>query len=302
MQKILGISRSPRFSPNSESRDEAIFNSVAYRLTSMGYAVSEVCEDDFTSAQGFSAAFSMARDTRILRKLSAYEAEGLLVVNSSQALIRNTRAELTRLFEAEGIPQPISHCIDTLSFSGGWTIPVRGCWLKRGDACAQSRGDVRFISTDEELSSAVQEFALRGIRSAVLSEHLVGDLVKFYGVEGTDFFQYYYPTSGRNFSKFGLEEINGAPSLYPFEPDALKICADRAARLSGMPVYGGDCVVAHNGLFRIIDFNDWPSFSRCREAAADAIVEALELRLNGGAEMEVSTSQEQTVEVRQMAR
>lgn len=301
MQQILGISRSPRFSPNSESRDEAIFNAVATRLRHMGYAVSEVCEDKFTSAQGFAAAFSMARDARVLRKLSVCEADGLTVVNSSQALLRNTRAELTRLFASEGIPQPVSRCIDTFSFAGDWTIPVRGCWLKRGDACAQSQGDVRFISTDEELSSAVQEFALRGIRSAVLSEHLVGDLVKFYGVEGTDFFQYYYPTSGRNFSKFGLEEINGAPSLYPFEPAALKICADRAARLSGMPVYGGDCVVAHNGLFRIIDFNDWPSFSRCREAAADAIVEALELRLNGEAEMEVSTEREQAAEVRQMA-
>ena len=30
--------------------------------------------------------------------------------------------------------------------------------------------------------------------------------------------------------------------------------------------------VTPEGEFRIIDFNDWPSFSHCREQAADAIV------------------------------
>ena len=34
-----------------------------------------------------------------------------------------------------------------------------------------------------------------------------------------------------------------------------------------VPVYGGDCVVSSSGEIRIIDFNDWPSFARCREEA-----------------------------------
>jgi len=43
------------------------------------------------------------------------------------------------------------------------------------------------------------------------------------------------------------------------------------ARAVGIKVYGGDCIVGEDGSFCIIDFNDWPSFSRCREDAATAI-------------------------------
>ena len=37
-------------------------------------------------------------------------------------------------------------------------------------------------------------------------------------------------------------------------------------------MYGGDAIVTSDGDFYIIDFNDWPSFASCREAAAEAIV------------------------------
>jgi len=36
-------------------------------------------------------------------------------------------------------------------------------------------------------------------------------------------------------------------------------------------VYGGDAIVQADGSFYIIDFNDWPSFSPCVNAAAEAI-------------------------------
>ena len=38
-----------------------------------------------------------------------------------------------------------------------------------------------------------------------------------------------------------------------------------SSRLLHTPVYGGDAIVKSNGTYVIIDFNDWPSFSRCRE-------------------------------------
>ena len=47
--------------------------------------------------------------------------------------------------------------------------------------------------------------------------------------------------------------------------------AERASRLLHLPVYGGDCIVEPDGSFYFIDFNDWPSFSCCREAASAAI-------------------------------
>ena len=39
----------------------------------------------------------------------------------------------------------------------------------------------------------------------------------------------------------------------------------------GLQIYGGDMIVTNDGSLYMIDFNDWPSFSRCREEAAEAI-------------------------------
>ena len=36
-------------------------------------------------------------------------------------------------------------------------------------------------------------------------------------------------------------------------------------------IYGGDVIIGSDGIARLIDLNDWPSFSACREEAADAI-------------------------------
>ena len=46
-----------------------------------------------------------------------------------------------------------------------------------------------------------------------------------------------------------------------------------------MPVYGGDCVVSATGEIRIIDFNDWPSFARCREEAGPEIAKCIYNRI-----------------------
>ena len=104
-----------------------------------------------------------------------------------------------------------------------------------------------------------------------MSAHLEGDLVKFYGVEGMPFFSHTYPTRENGFSKFGLEQHNGAPAEYSFSVSALKTTADAAARHFGMPIYGGDAVIRPDGRFFLIDFNDWPSFGSCTQAAAEAI-------------------------------
>ena len=58
---------------------------------------------------------------------------------------------------------------------------------------------------------------------------------------------------------------------FGFNLPELRAAATRLARLTGIDVYGGDCIVDREGRFFIIDFNDWPSFSPCREQAADAI-------------------------------
>ena len=53
--------------------------------------------------------------------------------------------------------------------------------------------------------------------------------------------------------------------------------AQSAAAALGLEVWGGDAIV-DGEQFKIVDFNDWPSFERVRASAAAAIARrALEL-------------------------
>ena len=113
-------------------------------------------------------------------------------------------------------------------------------------------------------------------------EHVEGDLVKFYGVAGTPFFHCTLPTAEGGFSKFGLETHNGRPQGHPYDAEALKATTDRLALASGMPIYGGDAVVRPDGSTALIDFNDFPSFSGCTQAAAKAIADHVAARLSEG--------------------
>lgn len=274
--KILGISRSPRFSPNSTSRDAAIFDGVAEVLRRAGHTVVTCTEDDVAPNHltDVACAYNMARDQQTLRcTLLPAEQRGLPVLNAPSALLGGSRAALAARFEGARLPVAPSIAV-SLEADAALPALVAGqrYWLKRGEACAQTAGDVTPVSSASELREALADFRRRGLTEALLSAHVAGDLVKFYGVEGTPFFYHYYPTADTAaFSKFGLERFNGSPTGFAFSLAQLKTSADAAARLSGFIVYGGDAVVRADGSFLIIDFNDWPSFSRCCEDAARAI-------------------------------
>ena len=201
---------------------------------------------------------------------------GIPVVNSANALTKGTRTALARCFERHDLPVAESRCFDVNAMKPALCFETgKRYWLKRGDACAQNSGDVCFVASEKDLKEAADDYKARGITDVLLSPHIEGDLVKFYGVEDTDFFHLYYPTRGACFSKFGLERFNGSPTGYAFSESALKKSADACAAVSGFTVYGGDAVVRPDGSFLIIDFNDWPSFSRCCDEAAEAIAERL---------------------------
>ena len=94
----------------------------------------------------------------------------------------------------------------------------------------------------------------------------------------TGFFRFFYPGDDGQW-KFGDERRNGRPCHYRFSAPGLRAMAERAASIAGTDVYGGDCIVRADGSVCIIDFNDWPSFSRCRDEAAEAIAGLVEARM-----------------------
>ena len=271
-RRILGISRSTRFSPHSENRDAAIFAAVANRLNKGQNEVSLISEDLFVAIDlsDFDLVFSMARGSDVLETLAkAEEEDGLKVVNSSKSLLRLSRASIVALLSKSGLPIPRTQVGSPEELRCA-EIPYP-MWLKRADACAQQQGDVCLVHNEQEKQEALERFSQHNTQTLVAEEHLDGDLVKFYGVEGTDFFSLSYPTSEGGFSKFGLEEANGVPHHYAFGREEMKQTADDIARLTGMTIYGGDAIVQEDGSFKVIDFNDWPSYSSCRKEAAKAI-------------------------------
>ncbi len=281
-KKLVGVCRGNEYSPNCVDNDAAIMNVVKTQLEVLGAQVELLGEQDFCKkaaeieAEGgyprcnmasyVDGFFSMARSKEALDVLGRIEDHHIPVVNSSLGVNRCIRRIMTEKFVQGGIATPASRIIGR---NGEMVDDVSyPCWLKRGDGCAQQKEDTCYVQNVEEAEKRLADFWKRGVTSVVVNEHLEGDLIKFYGVGGTDFFYWFYPSQCGHRSKFGLEVINGDAKGLHFDAEALKQEADRAAEMLGVPVYGGDCVVQEDGSVKIIDFNDWPSFAPCRDEAA----------------------------------
>ena len=265
--KVLMIQRARQFSPNSVEKDQAILEAVAARLVAAGHQVEIVSEEnklcEVHEAKGNCplCVLSMARLPETLQWQKTLQ--NVSIINSPEGVENCTRSALQRIMERVGTPLPPREGPD-------------GYWLKRGDAAAQQHGDVLFARDAQALEAAIRAMTQRGITDYVVSAHVPGDLVKFYGVRGTGFFRYYYPTDDGE-TKFDDERRNGPAHHYPFDACALQGEAERLAEAVGVEVYGGDAIVRTDGSFCLIDFNDWPSFSRCREEAAEAIAQLVYL-------------------------
>ena len=266
---ITGIQRASVFSPNNIGNDAAIFNGVAEYFREKGYPVMTYTEQEFLSlSQNPERVFAMLRNQVAIKRLQQWETEGCRCVNSAFGIENSERERMTKLLMKHCIPCPDSLVVHThdrvksLLEQRGYT----SCWLKRSDFHAIHREDVTYVRHPEEVQEMLSEYALRGIEKVVINEHIEGDLIKFYGVVDASFFYWFYPFDKRH-SKFGWEKINGNIKGIPFDADKLLELCCRAAKALNLSVYGGDCIVSPDGLIRIIDFNDWPSFAPCRKEA-----------------------------------
>ncbi len=275
--QVLGIERATKYSPNHIGNDRRILQRTAESLQQLGYEVETCTEDEFLQQQKRADyIFSMARSEQVIQRLKQLESEGAMVINSPYGVDNCIRKQMTELLIANDIPHPKSLIAD-LSEVSAEAIKQLGAttfWLKRGDSHAIHREDVSYARSVDEAMSIVEEFGYRGIPNVVINEHLQGDLVKFYGVADTDFFYWFYPYDAEH-SKFGHEAINGRAKEFRFSPEDLKAACDRAGEILKVKVYGGDCIVDAQGNFRIIDFNDWPSFAPCRDEAGVKIAECI---------------------------
>ena len=275
--KIAGIMRAGAYSPNHIGNDAAIFNATADQLRKRGCIVSIYSEEQFIAGEvKEDIIINMCREMKSIHLLQKREDEGALVINSGYGIENCTRERMTRILVGSGIPYPESLIVNT---NEGVTAALKKgnftrCWIKRGDFHAMHKEDVSYVRHPEEAQEVLQEYFLRGIKRAVINRHLVGDLIKFYGVQGTPFFFWFYPFD-LGHSKYGHEAINGKSQGLEFDKEKLRAICQNASEVLDVKVYGGDCIISPEGDIRIIDFNDWPSFAPCRQEAAPHIAKCI---------------------------
>lgn len=275
--KIAGVMRAGAYSPNHIGNDAAIFNAVADQLRKRGCEVRVYSEEQFQERDiEEDIILNMCREQASIAKLQKLEDQGKLIINSGYGIENCTRERMTRMLLGNGIPYPDSLIVNTnedvrpeLEKAG-----FASCWIKRGDFHAMHKEDVSYCRHIQEAQDVLHEYFYRGIKRAVINRHLVGDLIKFYAVQGQPFFYWFYPFD-QGHSKYGYEAVNGKSHGIPFDVEALKEMCNRASELMDVKIYGGDCIVDADGTVRIIDFNDWPSFAPCRADAAPWIAKCV---------------------------
>jgi len=269
--KIAGIMRAGAFSPNHIGNDSTIFNIVADQLRKRGCEVNIYSEDQFiNNGVKENIIVNMCRERRSIQLLQQLEDNGSLVINSGFGIENCIRERMARIFLGNGIPYPESLIVNTdeairdVLMKNG----IDRAWIKRGDSHTMHNEDVTFVRHPEEAQEILQEFFLRGIKRAVINRHLDGEMIKFYGILGTPFF--FWLSSSASSSDIRMRHGYKKPAS-DFDVEKLKALCTAAAEILDVKIYGGDCVISHDGKIKIIDFDDWPSFAPCRQEAATNI-------------------------------
>jgi hypothetical protein len=262
--RALGIYREAEFSPGKVEHDAAILDAVLAELKRHGVEISVMSAARFVDdpQAGADLVLAMCQGERALGRLVALEHQGAIAVNAALSIRNCYRDLLCAGLVHAGVPVPTGALVRTGSRPPDLTplgvldldAPM---FVKRGDLHALAPDDVQRVESRGALRSALSGMAERGVSIAYVQQAVEGRVVKFYGVSGGEYFA-------------ALDEDGGAKSI----PDHLRLelarSAAAAATTLGLETWGGDAVI-DGERFMMIDFNDWPSFSRVREAAARAI-------------------------------
>ncbi len=181
--------RAGAYSPNHIGNDAAIFNLVADQLRKRGCEVNVYSEEQFIAgAVDEHIIVNMCREPRSISELQRREDAGDLVLNSGYGIENCVRERMCRILMGSNLSYPQTLVVNTnegvrdrLGAAG-----IERCWIKRADEHTRHKEDVSYVRHAEEAQEVLQEYFLRGISRAVINRHLDGELVKFYGVLGTD--------------------------------------------------------------------------------------------------------------------
>jgi glutathione synthase/RimK-type ligase-like ATP-grasp enzyme len=259
--QALGIYREPEFSPGKVEADAAILDATMAELKREGVAIQTVDAVSFAQAGAPvrpDLVLPMCQGPRALKRLAAVEQAGAVAINSALSIRNCYRDLLAPGLERAGVPTPpgalvpADEPLDPRKLAG--LDLSAGVFVKRGDLHALAPEDVQRAADRAEVEAILGNFARRGVRFAYVQQEVVGRVVKFYGVGGSAHFSVH--PEGEEVPEACVRDLSEA--------------AAAAAAALGLEAWGGDAVLSGDS-FAIIDFNDWPSYSRVRAPAARAI-------------------------------
>jgi hypothetical protein len=260
-RRAIGVYREVEFSPGKVEDDAAILDAVLAELAAHGIETEAVDAKTFangTAAPDAEIILAMCQSEGALRRLAVIESSGAIAVNSALAIRNCYRDLLGAGLTRAGIPAPHGVLLATSS-----PIDMRrlsaldldaGVYIKRGHLHALGPADVQQVVGRAALTAALADFARRGIALVYVQQAASGHTVKFYGVSGSEYFNVIAQEGEVS------EEV----------AHRLAEAAGVGATALGLEAWGGDAIV-DGDRFAIVDFNDWPSFSRVRAPAARAI-------------------------------
>jgi glutathione synthase/RimK-type ligase-like ATP-grasp enzyme len=258
--RAIGVYREPEFSPGKVEADAAILDAVLAELACAGAQTDAVDAATFAeiTTPATDLILAMCQGERALKRLAEAERAGAVAINSALAIRNCYRDLLARGLASAGVPTPAGALVATaapLDLRALVGIDLGAAvFVKRGDLHALGADDVQRASGRFDIENKLRAFARRGIRHAFIQQEFQGNVVKFYGVSGGAYFAA-LPGDGA-VEEAAVRELTDA--------------AQAAAAALGLETWGGDAVLSGDR-FAIIDFNDWPSYSRVRGPASRAI-------------------------------
>ncbi|MFA6200466.1 MAG: sugar phosphate nucleotidyltransferase [Bacteroidales bacterium] len=283
--KILCISRNQSYSPNSSEKDLNILNSICENLKKQGFFVEKRDENEFIRDINLEKApffvLSMVRNPQVIELLEKWENKGSIIINSPKGCKNCYREMMINILNENSIPMPQTIIVDTersiqkikSSINETW-IEENNFWIKRADFQTIQENDVIRPKTFIEANSILKNYSKRNIKKAIISKHIEGSVVKFYGVRNTSFFHWLYPTKDK------FNNIMNSSFNLPFNEKELREIANNAANCLELDIYSGDAIIDNKNNIKIIDFNDFPSFSSCKVEAAEIIANYIEEKIN----------------------
>jgi len=275
--RCWGIYRELAHSPHRENDDAEILRATAGKLAERGFEVELKSPEELPATDDASGIppllFVMCMKDEIVKRLSAWERQGVRIVNRPESIRNTDRDRTIARVLGDGIPFPESVLVSTKQDWKETRISLP-CWVKRGDYHSTHSEDVSMVRTPQELGGRLAALSARGIERAVLQRHVPGDLIKFYGVRRIE-------SPGAPLSWFEwFYHRDQTLSHHPFDPNELQAAVGNAARALGLEVFGGDAIAAGDGRIFLIDLNAWPSFALYRQIAAEKIAAHLTERFH----------------------